>query len=803
MARTLAPPVVFVLLLLSPSPLLGQWPARGLTVTQSIRGINPPASVVPDGHGGTYLLWHEDRDGYRLILQRVTGSGAVATGWPVGGLQLTTGPLSFHHASMVPVSGGGVIVAWVDARSGQDIYANRINEAGLLHPGWPAMGLPVCVATGQQLVPRVVVDGQGGAFIAWRDFRVSSPTMRVSRVDLAGTMDPAWTPGGVSLGSTDFYDPFDMVSDGVGGLFVGWSGNDNRVRVIRLLGGGVVAPGWSSSGRVVSAGSSIRPDLSTDGIGGVFIAWMDGQAYSTNRWDTFATHLLADGSTAIGAWGTFGRRIGVSAGEQQDPDIGPDGQGGIFILWRNNACWPGCSGFTTFGTRLGPNGFVVDDWTLQGRALTGDGTQDANDCVLLSDGAGGGIAGSLATGAVHLQRFLKEGETAPTWPAEGLFVNLSPDFVRPGPVLFAEDDRGGAYSTWVVGEHSLSLQRVTSDGRVCGFQNEPPTVSTSVGAAGAVRILAGESLEFSSRFQDPEGDSDALIVESVSALPRFVTVDPPLPAAGSPVTLLFLATPEAADAGVHEIVIRARDRCDAEVVARLSLTVVANEPPDCSGALARLIPGSARREEFQPVEVLGVVDPDGDSFSIRVTSIRQDEDPASPVSGGTCPDARLVAGAAEVRLERDGSGDGRAYHLGFTATDARGGTCEGTAVLCLAHDNGRRSECVDGGPRFESLECPGGGAGRGARRPGGEIRVQDFTRSTLTLEVDAEAVGESQFELFDVSGRLLVPRWQGALHAGANNFEFPSARLVVGLYFLRIHREGLPTQVLRMTHLPD
>ena len=61
---------------------------------------------------------------------------------------------------------GGAIVTWWDSRKGTDydIYAQRISAAGT--PLWTAGGVPLCTATGNQLVPVIAPDGAGGAVVA-------------------------------------------------------------------------------------------------------------------------------------------------------------------------------------------------------------------------------------------------------------------------------------------------------------------------------------------------------------------------------------------------------------------------------------------------------------------------------------------------------------------------------------------------------------------------------------------------------------------------------------------------------------
>jgi hypothetical protein len=72
--------------------------------------------------------------------------------------------------------------------------------------------------------------------------------------------------------------------------------------------------------------------------------------------------------------------------------------------------------------------------------------------------------------------------------------------------------------------------------------------------------------------------------------------------------------------------------------------------------------------------------------------------------------------AVSVRSERAGGGDGRVYHLGFTASDGRGGTCQGEVTVYVPHDQHNRDHaddddhdresCGDQGPIYDSTVCP-------------------------------------------------------------------------------------------------
>jgi Beta-propeller repeat len=121
--------------------------------------------------------------------------------------------------------------------------------------------------------------------------------------------------------------------------------------------------------------------------------------------------------------------------------------------------------------------------------------------------------------------------------------------------------------------------------------------------------------------------------------------------------------------------------------------------PDCSAATAAPTMIRPPDGRMVPVALGGVTDPDGDPVSVAVTAVFQDE----PLSKKEQPDATGL-GTAEprVRASRAGVGDGRVYHLTFTATDPRGASCTGAVAVCVSHDQGKRSTCGDGGRLVDS-----------------------------------------------------------------------------------------------------
>ena len=91
-------------------------------------------------------------------------------------------------------------------------------------PVWTHDGVAVSAAANDQLKPRIISDGQGGAFITWEDRRDAPYNeIYVQRVDASGI--PMWTSGGVAVtDSTGFNGSPQVVPDDNGGVIVVWFG---------------------------------------------------------------------------------------------------------------------------------------------------------------------------------------------------------------------------------------------------------------------------------------------------------------------------------------------------------------------------------------------------------------------------------------------------------------------------------------------------------------------------------------------------------------------------------------------------
>lgn len=161
----------------------------------------------------------------------------------------------------------------------------------------------------------------------------------------------------------------------------------------------------------------------------------------------------------------------------------------------------------------------------------------------------------------------------------------------------------------------------------------------------------------------------------------------------------FVYTPDPTYFGTDTFSYNAFDGLLASNPAVVTLTIRrGNRAPVCTQVYSSVPFLWPANGNFVSVQVLGVVDPDGDPFIINIDRIFQDE----PV--GSVPDgAGIGTSTALLRAKRAGNGDGRVYHVFFTATDTYGASCSGELLVPVVdHDMGNGTVTIDGGALYDS-----------------------------------------------------------------------------------------------------
>jgi hypothetical protein len=360
----------------SESPMPG-WPVDGVQVTNLPTWETSP-SLASDGAGGAFIAWRDERDRDATNLadiycSRLLADGMRAPGWPENGLPVSTGPLSEGDPHLLPDGSGGVFIAWgYGDQSAADIRAIRLTATGEVAPGWIAGGTVMCSAPGARGLRGLVIDGAGGGYLAWDDYRTAPPGTQPSDLEpysdiyaqrFTGTGDlaPGWPADGLPLCTLPFIqNAVTLATDGFGGCIVAWQ--DFRdyfvpeyidIYALRVMGDGALAPGWTAQGTRVSAGfgTQYAPRVVADGTGGAYLLYSEIEDYVRLE----AQHLTGSGQLAP-SWPEEGVRLVQVPGSEQYHEAISDGRGGAIVVWEDGRA-PGTTGnIEIYAQRIGADG---------------------------------------------------------------------------------------------------------------------------------------------------------------------------------------------------------------------------------------------------------------------------------------------------------------------------------------------------------------------------------------------------------------------------------------------------------------
>ncbi len=198
------------------------WTAHGVAMCVAAnQQVN--VAIASDGVGGAIVAWQDNRSGtnYDVYARRALSTGVVFWG-DAGGTPVTTAA-GDQTQPVIAGDGGdqGAFVAWTDRRSGtnDDIYAQRMNQLG--GRPWSVDGVAMCTAADDQLAPSIVYDDADGAIVVWQDQRAGgAQDIYAQRVNFFGVQ---WSPDGVPV-CTAVQNQFfpKAVMDGFGGAIVAW-----------------------------------------------------------------------------------------------------------------------------------------------------------------------------------------------------------------------------------------------------------------------------------------------------------------------------------------------------------------------------------------------------------------------------------------------------------------------------------------------------------------------------------------------------------------------------------------------------
>ena len=215
------------------------------------------------------------------------------------------------YRTIAPGNSGEAIFVWSDTRFGmRNIFAHKINPNGEML--WGETGAIVTDLPGRQEDPVSIIDGNGGVFIAWVDYRFDAEgDIFIQHLDSNGnlTMDE----NGVALAQVEGKQiSINMCTDSLGGVFVTWQ--DKRGGVGDDLYGthvsyenNILSPGTGIP-IVVEGGNQNAKSIEYAGNNEAFIAWADfreganadiyGQRMNMNMYMTFADNGIPIANTS-------------------------------------------------------------------------------------------------------------------------------------------------------------------------------------------------------------------------------------------------------------------------------------------------------------------------------------------------------------------------------------------------------------------------------------------------------------------------------------------------------------------------
>lgn len=310
-----------------------QWVTDGIPLCSNPAAQQNP-SVIGDGAGGVLVTWLDTRNGsYAVCAQRLAANGSPQ--WPADGVVLCDTSGTRYEPRLISDGSGGAIVTWYDQRAGvgymfDDIYARRVSGAGV--PQWAVQGVPLCTATGSQQSPVLVSDGLGGAIVTWFDGRAVDYDIYAQRISAAGITQ--WPADGVALCTAVGEQAYpSLTSDGIGGAIVAWrdyrSGGEYDTYAQHISQAG--APQWANDGVVVcdAINDQYDPAITSDGNGGAIVAWPD------NRSGTLDIYAQRLSGTGVPQWAANGVALCTAANMQNVTAMVADGAGGAIVAWQD------------------------------------------------------------------------------------------------------------------------------------------------------------------------------------------------------------------------------------------------------------------------------------------------------------------------------------------------------------------------------------------------------------------------------------------------------------------------------------
>ena len=199
------------------------------------------------------------------------------------------------YRTVVPSLDGSAIFVWSDTRFGmRNVFAHKVDKNGSFL--WGEAGTVITNLSGRQEDPVAIEDGNGGAFIAWVDYRFDDAgDIFIQHVDNDGSL--LMDSEGVALVQIQGKQiSINMCTDSLGGVFVTWQdkrgGVDDDIYGTHIDSNhNIIAPGTGVP-IVVQGGTQSAKSIEYAGNNEAFICWSD--ARQGENIDIYAQRLDAN-----------------------------------------------------------------------------------------------------------------------------------------------------------------------------------------------------------------------------------------------------------------------------------------------------------------------------------------------------------------------------------------------------------------------------------------------------------------------------------------------------------------------------
>lgn len=378
----------------------------------------------------------------------------------------------------------------------------------------------------------------------------------------------------------------------------------------------------------------------------------------------------------------------------------------------NGTTWSPTETATNGGSLVAPNGRYLRVVVKFDRASTDGNGDGVNDSPVLYD---------LTVASIPKNKPPTAVAGGPYTVPEGSSIALSgagssdPDG---DPLTFAWDlDNNGTYETAGVAPTFSAAGKDGPSSQVVGLQVCDPlnacdttqvtvlitNVAPVANAGAPLTVYRNDPVALSGTFTDPAAALDAPFAWTWDTNGDGTADSNGATGYGSAVA----ANTTFATQGTYSLKFGVTDKDGGNGLSTVVVTVL-NRAPVCSAATPSVASIWPPNHKLVKVNILGVTDAEGDTVTIVITGIRQDE-PLNTLGDGTTEidAAGIGTSTAEVRAERSGTpkvpGNGRVYHISFTADDGHGGSCTGTVRVGVPHDQGKGTPAIDDGPLYNSV----------------------------------------------------------------------------------------------------